>query len=63
MEEGKRRNSEKGTSKEDEATDGCRVKGAGVGEVGEGRRVGRPGLEGCKCIGEDSREEVKDSGG
>jgi len=36
MKEGKRRNSKEGTSKEDKAMDGCRVEGAGVGEVGEG---------------------------
>jgi len=54
MEEGKERNSEKGTSKEDKAMDGHRVEGTGVGEVGEGERVGCPGPEGCRCAGEDS---------
>ena len=53
-EEGKRRNGEEGTSKEDEATDGCGV---------EGGRVGRPGPEGRGCAGEDGRDEVEDSGG
>jgi len=32
----KGRNGEEGTSKKDEATDGCRVEEASVGEVGEG---------------------------
>ena len=62
-EEGKRRNGEEGTSEEDEATDGCGVEGAGIGEVGEGGRVGRPGPEGRGCAGEDGRDEVEDSGG
>jgi len=48
MEEGKRKNSEKGTSKEDKTMDGCKVEGAGVGEVRKGRRVGRLGLEGVE---------------
>ena len=39
------------------------MEGAGVGEVGEGGRVGRPGLESCGCTGEDSRDKVEDSGG
>ena len=43
--------------------DGCRVEGVGVGEVGEDGRIGRLGPEGCGCAGEDSRDEVKDSGG
>ena len=39
------------------------MEGADVGKVGEGGQIGRPGLEGCGCAGEDSRDEVKDSGG
>jgi len=50
-------------SEGDEATDGCGVEGAGVGEAGEGGRVGRPGLEGCRCPGEDGRSEIEDSRG
>jgi len=63
MKEGKRRDSKEGTSKEDKATDGREVEEAGIGEVGEGERVGRPGPEGCRCAGEDGRSEVVDSGG
>ena len=54
MEEGKRWDGEKGTGEKDEATDRRRVEGTGVGEVGEGEQVDCPGLEGCRCTGEDS---------
>jgi len=54
MEEGKEKNSEEGTSKKDKAMDGHGVEGTGVGEVGEGEQVDCPGLEGCRCTGEDS---------
>jgi len=59
-EKGQGRNGEEGTSREDKATDGLGVERAGVGEVGEGGRVGRPGPEGCRCAREDGRNEVKD---
>ena len=39
------------------------MEGAGVGKVREGGQVGRPGLKGCKCAGEDSRDKVEDSRG
>ena len=35
----------------------------GIGEVGEGGRVGCPGLEDCRCAREDSRDEVENSRG
>jgi len=54
MEEGKEKNSEEGTSKEDKAMNGHGVEGTGVREVEEGERVGCPGPEGCRCTGEDS---------
>ena len=63
IEEGKRKNGEESTSEEDEAMDGLGVEGTGVGEVGEGRRVGYPSLEGYRCAGEDGRDEAKDSRG
>ena len=56
MEEGKGRNGEEGTSEKDKATDRRRVEGASVGEVGEDGQIGRPGLKGCGCAGEDSRD-------
>ena len=61
MEEGKGRNGEEGASKKDKVTDRHGVEGAGVREVGKGEQIGRPGLEGCGCAGEDSRDKVKDS--
>jgi len=63
MEEGERRNGKESASEEDKATDGCGVEGAGVGEAGEGGRVGRPGPEGRGCAEEDGRSEVEDSRG
>jgi len=60
-EEGKRRNGKEGTSEEDEVTDGLGVERTGVGEVGEGGRVGRPGPEGYRYAGEDGRDEAKNS--
>jgi len=50
-------------SKENQAMDGCRVERAGVGEVREVGRVGCLGQKGCRCIGENSRDKVKDSRG
>jgi len=62
-EEGKGRNGEEGTSEKDKAIDGHRIEGADVGEVRKGRQVGHPGLEDCRCAGENSRDEVEDSRG
>jgi len=63
MEKGQGKNSWESTSKKDQATNGHRVERAGVGEVGEDRRVGHSGQKGCRYIGEDNRDEVKDSRG
>jgi len=38
------------------------VEKTGVGEVGKGGQVDCSGQEDRKCVGEDSRDEVKDSG-
>jgi len=50
-------------SKENQATDGCRVERAGIEEVGEVGQVGCLDQKGHGCIGENSRDKVKDSRG
>ena len=53
MEKSKGRNSQEGISKKNQATNRHGVKRAGVGEGGEGRRVGHSGQKSCRCIGKD----------